>query len=57
MLVAARTLALGAMELFDKPEELAAAKADFEKRKAGLSWTTRIKAGDKPPFDYATHAK
>jgi len=57
MLVAARTLALGAMELFDKPEELIAAKADFEKRKAGRTWTTRIKPDDKPPFDYATHGK
>jgi aminobenzoyl-glutamate utilization protein B len=57
MLVAARTLALGAMELFEKPEELIAAKADFETRKAGRNWTTRIKQGDKPSFDYATHGK
>jgi aminobenzoyl-glutamate utilization protein B len=57
MLVAARTLALGAMELFEKPEELLAAKADFEKRKAGRIWTTRIQTDDKPPFDYATHGK
>jgi hypothetical protein len=31
-----------------------AGKAAFEKRKAGRQWTTRIKPGDKPLFDFAT---
>ncbi|MDR3717816.1 MAG: amidohydrolase [Bryobacteraceae bacterium] len=51
MLVAARTLALSAIELLEKPQEIEAAKADFEKRKAGRSWVTRIGADAKPPID------
>jgi aminobenzoyl-glutamate utilization protein B len=57
MLVAARTLALAAVELFARPEQLAAARADFERRKAGRSWTTRIQPDAKPPLDYLTRAK
>ena len=51
MLVAARTLALSALELLENPKEIEAAKADFEKRKAGRSWVTRIGADSKPPLD------
>ena len=51
MLVAARTLALSALELLENPKEIEAAKADFEKRKAGRSWVTRIGADAKPPLD------
>ena len=51
MLVAARTLALSVVELLEQPQEIEAAKADFEKRKAGRSWVTRIAAGSKPPLD------
>jgi len=54
MVVAARTLALGAMELFEDPGELKAARAAFEKRLAGRKWTTRIPADGKPPLNYAT---
>jgi hypothetical protein len=54
MVVAARTLALGAVELFENPAELKAARAAFEKRLAGRKWTTRIPVDGKPPFDYAT---
>src|SRR5579864_2406700 len=54
MVVAARTLALGAMELFENPAEVAAAKDAFETRLAGRKWTTRIPANGKPPLDYAT---
>lgn len=54
MLVAARTMALGAMELFENPSEVAAAHDAFEKRLAGRKWTTRIPADSKPPLDYAT---
>jgi len=53
MLVAARTLALATVELFETPAEVAAAKSAFEKRRAGRSWTTHIAAGSKPPLDYA----
>ena len=54
MVVAARTLALAAVELFEKPAELEAAKAAFDKRRAERTWTTHIAAGSKPTLDYAT---
>ena len=54
MVVAARTLALAGVELFEKPEEVQAAKDAFTKRLAGKHWTTRIPADGKPPLDYAT---
>jgi aminobenzoyl-glutamate utilization protein B len=54
MLVAARSLALGAVELFEKPEEVAEAHVAFQTRLAGRKWTTRIAADGKPPLDYAT---
>jgi hypothetical protein len=53
MLVAARTLALGAVELFDGPDEVTAARAAYEKRLGGNKWVTHIEAGSKPPLDYA----
>jgi aminobenzoyl-glutamate utilization protein B len=53
MLVAARTLALSAMELIETPNTIDAAKTSFEKRRAGRTWTTRIAAGSKPPLNYA----
>jgi aminobenzoyl-glutamate utilization protein B len=57
MVVAARTLALGAIDLFEHPEEVQAARAAFEKRKAGRTWQTRIPANGKPPLDYATRSQ
>lgn len=54
MVVAARTLAVAGMELFQNPAELHAARDAFEKRLAGRKWTTRIPADSKPPYDYAT---
>ena len=54
MLVAARTLALAGVELFEKPAEVQAAREAFDKRRAGRTWTTHITAGAKPPLDYAT---
>ena len=53
MLVAARTLAVGGMELFENPAELAAARDSFQTRLAGRKWTTRIPADGKAPLDYA----
>lgn len=51
-LVAAKTMALTAAELFRSPDEVAAAKAEFDKRRgAGFRYTSFI--GDrKPPLDY-----
>jgi aminobenzoyl-glutamate utilization protein B len=54
MVVAARTLSLGAIELFENPDELKTARDAFETRLAGRKWTTRIAPDSKPPFDYAT---
>ena len=56
MIVAARTLALAAVELFETPAEIDAAKTAFEKRRAGRTWATHIAAGSKPPLDYAVKA-
>lgn len=52
MLVAARTLALSAMELIETPNTIDAAKTSFDKRRAGRSWTTRIAPDAKPPINY-----
>jgi aminobenzoyl-glutamate utilization protein B len=54
MVVAARTLAIAGLELFQNPAELKAARVAFEKRLDGRKWTTRIGAESKPPYDYAT---
>jgi aminobenzoyl-glutamate utilization protein B len=54
MLVAARTLSIGAIELFENPNEVKAAHDAFEKRLAGRKWTTRITPDSKPRLDYAT---
>jgi aminobenzoyl-glutamate utilization protein B len=54
MVVAARTLAVAAVELFENPSEVKAARATFEKRLDGRKWNTRIPADGKPPLDYAT---
>jgi aminobenzoyl-glutamate utilization protein B len=51
-IVAAKTLALTAAELFRNPAEIAAAKAEFEKRR-GPGFTYKAMLGDrKPPLDY-----
>jgi aminobenzoyl-glutamate utilization protein B len=52
MVVAAKTLALSAVDLFTDPAEVAAAKAAFEKRRAGVEYKSRVPADHKPPLDY-----
>jgi aminobenzoyl-glutamate utilization protein B len=54
MVVAARTLALAGVELFENPAEVQAAKDAYTKRLDGRHWTTRIPADGKPPLDYIT---
>ncbi len=54
MVVAARTLAVAAVELFENPSEVKAAHDTFEKRLDGRKWSTRIAPDTKPPLDYAT---
>jgi aminobenzoyl-glutamate utilization protein B len=52
MIVAAKTLALTAMDLFTDPAELKAARASFEQRRAGHEYRSRIPADHKPPLNY-----
>jgi aminobenzoyl-glutamate utilization protein B len=49
MVVAARTLAVAAVELFEDPAKVDAARAAFEKRRAGRPWITHIPPDAKPP--------
>jgi len=51
MLVAAKTMALTAEDLFTNPATLAKAKTEFERRLGGFVYKSRV--GDrKPPLDY-----
>jgi aminobenzoyl-glutamate utilization protein B len=51
MLVAAKTMALTGMDLFSSPDAIATARAEFDKRRAGVAYVPKI--GDrKPPLDY-----
>lgn len=52
MLLAAKTLALSAIDLLKDPALVAAARADFEKRRAGFEYRSRIPADQKPPLNY-----
>jgi aminobenzoyl-glutamate utilization protein B len=52
MVVAAKTLALSAMDLFTDPAQVKAARASFEKRRAGVEYKSRIPADMKPPLNY-----
>ncbi len=52
MLVAARTLALSVVDLLQDAHAIDAARASFEQRKAGRTWTTHIVSGSKPPLNY-----
>jgi aminobenzoyl-glutamate utilization protein B len=54
MVVAARTLSLAAVELFQNPSEVKAAREAFVKRLEGRKWITKIPSDGKPPLDYAT---
>jgi aminobenzoyl-glutamate utilization protein B len=53
MLVAARTLALSAIDLLEHPAEIDAAKSSFEKRRGERHWITRIPQDAKPSLDQA----
>ncbi|HMY76648.1 MAG TPA: amidohydrolase, partial [Blastocatellia bacterium] len=52
MLLAAKTLTLTAMDLLGDPKLIEAAKADFNKRRAGYEYRSRIPANQKPPLNY-----
>ncbi len=52
MVVAAKTLALSAIDLTQDSKLIEAARADFNKRRAGYEYRSRIPANQKPPLNY-----
>lgn len=52
MVLAAKTLALSAIDLLNDPKLIEAAKADFNKRRSGYEYRSRIPANQKPPLNY-----
>ena len=52
MVVAAKTLALSAVDLMQDAKLIEAARADFHKRRAGHDYRSRIPANQKPPLNY-----
>lgn len=56
MIVAAKTLlALSGADLFEDPKLLEAARQDFNTRRAGHPYKSRIPASQKPPLHYRDH--
>jgi aminobenzoyl-glutamate utilization protein B len=52
MLVAAKTLALTAYDLYTDPAQLQAARASFDKRRGGHEYRSRVPQDQKPPLNY-----
>jgi aminobenzoyl-glutamate utilization protein B len=52
MLVAAKTLALTAIRIYETPGLADAARRDFDKRRGTVRYNSRIPADAKPPLDY-----
>lgn len=52
MVVAAKTLALSALDLLTDPKLVEAARASFNKRRAGHEYKSRVPASQKPPLNY-----
>jgi aminobenzoyl-glutamate utilization protein B len=52
MLLAAKTLAASAWDLFEQPETLKAAKAELAKKLAGTAYQPLLGKDQKPPLDY-----
>ena len=52
MMVAAKTLALSALDLLEDPKLIEAAKADFDRRRAGNKYRSPIPEGNGPPLHY-----
>jgi aminobenzoyl-glutamate utilization protein B len=52
MVVAAKTLALSAVDLMQDAKLIEAARTDFNKRRAGHDYRSRIPANQKPPLNY-----
>jgi len=52
MMVAAKVLALSALDLLTDPAAVAAAQQSFSERKGGQEYRSRLPAGQKPPLNY-----
>lgn len=52
MMVAAKTLALTALDILNDPKQVEAARRDFDQRRAGHQYQSRIPANQKPPLTY-----
>ena len=52
MVVAAKTLALTAVDLLTTPAEVEAARRSFDQRRAGQEYRSRLPADQKPPLNY-----
>jgi len=52
MVVAAKALAITAIDLLGEPPLVQAAKTDFQRKLAGKTYFTAIPAGQKPPINY-----
>ncbi|MBL8218146.1 MAG: amidohydrolase [Bryobacterales bacterium] len=52
MVLAAKILALSAADIFTTPSTLVEARKDFDKRRAGHEYRSRVPAGQKPPLRY-----
>jgi aminobenzoyl-glutamate utilization protein B len=56
MAVAAKTMALTALDLLTDPKQVAAVRESFDKRRAGKEYRSRIPADQKPPLNYRDKA-
>lgn len=52
MMIAAKTLALSGVDLLNEPKWISDARADFNKRRAGQEYRSRIPMSQKPPLNY-----
>ncbi len=52
MILAAKILALTAVDLYNDPKLVQAARASFDERRAGHEYRSRLPADQKPPLDY-----
>jgi aminobenzoyl-glutamate utilization protein B len=52
MTLAAKAIVLTALELYSNPKQIEAARADFDKRRAGHQYRSRLPADQKPPLNY-----
>ncbi|MBS1825997.1 MAG: amidohydrolase [Acidobacteria bacterium] len=52
MVLAAKVLALSAADLFTTPAAIVDARKDFDKRRAGHEYKSRVPADQKPPLNY-----